>query len=111
MAIKQIKLNGSTYDLNNRSITLASASGTLTVDQMAILQASDKNFIIYSNFYYTKTGETSTHMYYGFEDTGLSKMYYFSIKKSNRTYSRTQINMATEEYVDDLIGTVVSASY
>ena len=50
MTVKQIQINNTNYDLDNRYIFLngkQGSSGTLTNDQLAILQASPQNYIIY----------------------------------------------------------------
>ena len=48
--IRQFKDSSNTlHDLDNRYITLTSTSGTLTADQLALLQESNQNYIIYNN--------------------------------------------------------------
>ena len=65
MAIKRVKISGTAYDLDNRLITLTATSGTLTTDQLAILQASSKNYIIYNNNIYNLTSKSTEEAYYG----------------------------------------------
>ena len=104
------------HDLDNRYITLSTESGTLTADQLALLQASSQNYIVYSNFNYRKTGESSSYLYYAFlEDFNSStpkrfKHYYFEINKSTRAYTRITENIATESYVDSVINTSITNS-
>ena len=51
-AIKRIKIDGVTYDLENRSIVLSTATGTLDSEQLQTLQSSDNNYIIYNDIRY-----------------------------------------------------------
>lgn len=103
--IRQFKDSSNTvHDYDNRYITLSAASGTLTTDQLAVLQESSKNYIVFQDFIYTKTGETSSNMYYAYlgDAPGTppeSYHFYFSITKSSRAYTRVTRALATEDWV------------
>lgn len=45
--IKQVQVDNTTYDLDNRYVILSNSSGTLTNDQFAVLKASTENYILY----------------------------------------------------------------
>lgn len=59
---------GNLHDLDNRYITLSAASGTLSTDDLSVLQASSKNYIIYSDKIYKLTLSNSSVLQYSRED-------------------------------------------
>ena len=103
-AIKQIKdLNNTLHDLDNRSITLTGTSGTLTTDQLAILQESNQNYIIYNNSRYRQIGATDTALYYQRTNTE-NRNQYFVITISTRVWSYTNTRLITESDVSGTSG-------
>ena len=79
-------------------VTLTSSSGTLTQEQYDTLMKNPANGIICDDYIYTKENETSTEIYYNNNSPNYwtnypnnTKVYhkYFSINKSNLTYSRS----------------------
>lgn len=112
MAIKQVKLGGVSYDLDNRSITLTSTSGTLTTDQLAILQASDQNYIISGVGKFVLTTKDSTKLYYSREDAPSLASSGWEITIATRAYTLVSNGtIATQTYVDNAIGAAIAASY
>ena len=76
-AIKQIKdLNNTLHDLDNRYVTITTTSGTLTADQLAILQESNQNYIIYKQSRYRQIGATDTALYYQRTNTENRNQYF-----------------------------------
>jgi len=85
---KDTNNNSAVFDLDNRYIELTGTSGTLTTDQLALLQASNQNYIIYSGGgKLTKINEDNTYLYYARQTTASSTKYYIIITKSSRAFT------------------------
>ena len=103
-AIKQIKdLNNTLHDLDNRYVTITTTSGTLTADQLAILQESNQNYIIYNQSRYRQIGATDTALYYQRTNTE-NRNQYFIINISTRAWSYTNTRLITENDVSGTSG-------
>lgn len=96
-AIKQVDINNTVYDLDSRSITLTSTSGTLTNEQFAILQSSSNNYVIYNNKKYGLVYQNSTYMYYNRTDANGKIVEHFQITIASKAYSYKSINIATTD--------------
>ena len=88
-AIRQFKDSSNVlHDLDNRYIELSAASGTITSDQLAVLQESNKNYIKYSDGgFLTLIFEDATYLYYARNTAGSSSKYYIRITKSSGAYT------------------------
>ena len=61
---KDTNNNSAVFDLDNRYIEISGTSGTLTTDQLAILQASNQNYIINGGYVYRQTFQDSSTLAY-----------------------------------------------
>lgn len=97
-AIKQIKDSSNTvHDLDNRYITLTATSGTLTTDQLAILQSSNQNYIVYGSYIYRLVSGNSSALYYQRIAAETNKNQYFTITVSSRAYVYTDTQLSTTD--------------
>ena len=94
--INQVKISSTTYDLDNRYVELSATSGTLTTDQLALLQASNQNYIVYvtggNSLTLRLMTVTSTALTYGRispTTSGSPTVYSCIVTISSRAYSIT----------------------
>lgn len=80
------------YDLDNRYIELTGTSGTLTADQLALLQASTKNYILYNSSMYRLRYDNGSQLYYQCLKSN-KYLCYFNIVISSRAYTYTEISL------------------
>ena len=104
------------YDLENRSITLSATSGTLTDDQLAILQASEDNYIKYSDGRLFKfVSNANSKLYYQRLTATDNVNQYFEITISTKAYKLTTTALATQSWtntqIQTAIGDAIAASY
>ena len=78
-------------------ITISGTSGTLTENQLAILQASKNNYIVSGSYVYRLVSGDSTTLYYQRIAATTNKNQYFTITVSNRNFSYTDTALSTTD--------------
>lgn len=102
--IRQVLVGTDYYDLDNRYIEITGASGTLTENQLGILQASDKNFVVANGVILRLVAKNATQLCYQAIASGTTSSNQCVVTISSREYVITADTLATQSYVDTAIG-------
>lgn len=108
--VRQVKLGTDYYDLDNRFITLTETSGTLTTAQLAVLQASDQNYIVYGDGIFRLVYATSSELWYQrFLSTSATNGW-FKITISSRAFAYTTEQFVTSAFKNVVVGSTTIAA-
>ena len=112
MAIKQVNDGNTTHDIDNRSVTLSSTSGTLTDAQLAILKASQQNYIINGDGYIFRlvAPSATTYTYQRWAHAS-KKSQICTVTLSTKGYVFGEVTYVTTTDLQNAIGDAISASY
>lgn len=109
--IKQFKDSSSVvHDLDNRSITLSATSGTLTTDQLAVLQASDKNCIKYGDGIFRLVYATSSELWYQRFLSASAASGWIKVTISSRAFAYTTEQLVTSAFKNVVVGSTTIAA-
>lgn len=100
---------GNLHDLDNRYITLSAASGTLSADDLSVLQASSKNYIIYSDKIYKLTSSNGSALQYSREDAINNTHETITVTVSSGTFEYSVIDIVSSSTVEDITNQAVTS--
>lgn len=108
--VRQVKLGTDYYDLDNRFITLTATSGTLTTDQLAVLQASDQNYIVYGDGIFRLVYATSSELWYQRFLSASATNGWIKVTISSRAFAYTTEQFVTSAFKNVAVGSTTIAA-
>lgn len=113
--IKQIKDFANTaHDLDNRSVTITTVSETpaenvLSANDVALLQASNQNYIVYSGKIYRLVSADASTLCYGREDVANSQHELFTITISSGAFTYAATDIVSNTTVEEVTNKTVTS--